>query len=577
MRVILQTTLAFCLAFANSAFAADPTPSNRLTLFFPIDKNNIQILPQRFEYELIDKDQFRVGNAFFDARNFKFQIGKSGRDYQFSLHWPAGLLGTGEISIRDNVGKSVWTMPIDRDVVKFRQLTSDTNIASMVGHLANGILPAKIYNQLKYVPYFRLCVQKIDPPVRVSLCSKDFFIKPDKTKIDIQTRDSLREESYVNINGNNVDPRGLIFLQNYTDILALRVLLLSGATLDLDTRMKKVDFRDLSISEDGKSLQIWAAGAEPTSTSKVLRVEDGSWKTEVNYERPILYLRGEGDIPMKQEFITQGAVREQRLNIEAMAPPPTVTYSSSVTITLKKLPNGTLMPADNLSTLDDLGKETVDWNLNELANWNKNRRLLKVSQGEQTFTAAWDIEKYPPWEFRISGSLPTAGMLGFRRWFNNFRLGMGFDYKYILAPFRSSDGNSSRLRLPIYFNWRKSIAFNDSAWGIMLNPEQRGWGNTSTTGAAFGLYFHSQVPQSWKYFGEWNHTEIDFMGIGQGDSTFKGQMGLRSQFLYKISKNQYWHWGLEYTRGTLADGATAPATETAISRPEIEVGFGYLF
>ncbi len=575
MRCALLTCLALCLVL-NTATAADAPPSNRLSLFFPIDKNNIQILPQRFEYELIDKDQFRVGNAFFDARNFKFEVHKLKDVYKFSLHWPAGLLSNGEISIRDNIGKAIWIQPIDGNKIKFSKLNTDASVSAMVASLDDEILPTKTINALRYVPYFRMCVQKIAPPVRVSLCSKDFYIRPHKDKIDIQTRDSLRNESYVNINGNNVDHRGLIFLQNFSDILALRVLLLSGATLDLDTRMKQIDFRDLSISEDGKSLQIWAAGAEPTGNQKVLRVEDGSWKTEVNYERPIIYLKGEGDIPMKQEFITQGAIREQKLTIEALSPPPTITYSSSVTIPLKKLSGGSMQPADNLSTMEDQDETTVNWNLNELANWTKNRRLLKVAFGNRQFTAAWDLEKFPPWEARISAFLPAAGRIGIRRWFNNLRLGAGLDYKYILSPFRSGDGNSSRLRLPFYLHWNRSIQFSDSGWGLFLSPEQRLFGNTSTTGAVAGLFFHSQMPPGWSYLGQWNHTEADLFGTGTGATTFAGQMGFRTDFLYKISKNQYWHWGLEYTRGTLKDELATP-TETVIGRAELEVGFGYLF
>lgn len=566
--------LAFCLALPQS-IASEGTRTTRLSLFFPIDKNNIQILPQRFEYELIDKDRFRVGNAVFDARNFSFQVSTPSRNkYKFSARWPSALLNNGEISIRDNIGKSIWTQSIDHDKVRFQKVTAENGAISQIAVMDPENMPAEVFNSLKYVPYFRTCVQKIDPPVRISLCSKDFYIRTVKGKMSIQTRDSLQPESFVNINGNNVDPRGLIFLQNQNQVLALRVLLLSGATLDVDTRLKAVDFRDLSVNEDGDKLMIWAAGTEPTAFQKVNRMDDGSWKTEVDINRPILYLKGEGDIPMKQEFITKGQVRGQKASIESVGDIPTETYSSSVTIYLKKNAEIALSPADNLSTIADDDRGSQRWQLLRLTDWTKNRRLLNVATGDQKFTAAWDVEKYPAWELRIGAAFPTAGEIHLAKWFNGFHFGTALDYKYILTPYRTDDGNTSRARLKLFYSFDKTIQYKNSGWGIFLAPEYRQWGNITTSGGALGLFANRIVPPSWKYFGQWNQSELDLYTMGSGSPSYSNALALRTAFNYQISESQYWFWNMEYGRGNLTD---ENGTSSSLSRLEVGLGFSYLF
>lgn len=568
--------LAFGLVLVAGMAGAENAPTKRLSLFFPIDKNNIQILPQRFEYELIDKDQFRVGNAYFDARHFRFQVKRKGGEYSFTVQWPAALLSGGEISIRDNIGKAIWIQPIDRSMIKFQRSVSENGTPVVLARLEGQAFPAKTFSALRFVPYFRTCIQKADPPTRVSLCSKDFFMRRTKKKTEILTRDSLSKETFVNINGNNVDPRGLVFLQGYSDPISLRVLLLSGATIDIDTRMKKVDFRDLSVSENGESLMIWAAGAEPTAGQKVRRMEDGSWKTVINLDRPTIYLKGDGDIPMRQEFIVQGDLRDQTLSLESLHEIPSKTYSSPLTVALKKNPQLSLV-AEMDSEIEERDGETVNWRLLNLTDWTKNRRLLKVVSGERHFTAAWDVEKFPPWHFRIGAYYPVAGDLMFRRWFNNFRLGLGFEYRYIQDNYRSDDKSSSRLRVPIFWTMKPMIQFQETGWGLQVIPEQRQFGKEAASGVALGAFSYRKVPEGW-YLGEWNLSELEVFTFSVGSEVkYENAFALRSHFYYRITQSQFWYWGLEYGQGRLSATAGGVSATATVGRADFTAGFSYLF
>ena len=43
-------------------------------LLFPARKNNVQILPQKFEYSLRDAYRFLLGNRIIDTSHFEFKV-----------------------------------------------------------------------------------------------------------------------------------------------------------------------------------------------------------------------------------------------------------------------------------------------------------------------------------------------------------------------------------------------------------------------------------------------------------------------------------------------------------------------
>lgn len=571
----MRIFLVFCSLWLCSISQAQKAtaPSTHLGLFFPVEKSNINILPQRFEYELINKDKFRVGNILFDARLFSFRVGKGSEDdkLKLQLKWPAGLLAEGEISIRDNIGKAIWIHPIDQKQVKFQRKKVEKT-SQILANLEDDILPEDVFRSLQYVPYFQVCVEKAELPTRISLCSKDFYVQVTKGRLEIRSRDSLRRESYVNINARKVGAQGLIFLQSLSDVISMRVLLLSGATLDIDTRMKEVEFRDIVSDDDRGRLLITGFGSEPAG-SRSVNLADGSWRTEIPLKRPVIYLRGEGGIPMRQEFVMKGNVRDQSLRVEVLEKLPVATYQKSLTLDIKKNPLLTISAPDQLSELEDK-EDYLQWTLKDLQDGVRNRRTLLVNQQNRQFTAAWDVIRHPRWDLSASFAVPLDVRVHLRGWMENQNLGFGLDYQSFLTEWKKDVGPTGRLRLPLYWSLPNHYNFLDSAWGIMMAPESITFKQGSAAGISLGGFWQLQVPESYSALGQWNITEVSFFHLPMaGDMKIKNELFLRSEFLYPFGERKFWWWGFEVSQIT----AEQNSLSQSLSRVALSGGLKWQF
>ncbi len=575
--MIQVALLLFAGAFASAFSSAAETPKGQsFNLFFPFEKNHVQILPQRFEYELLDKDQFRIGNALFDARLFDFEVmEKKEGNHNISVRWPATLLSTGEISIRDNIGKSVWTYPIEKITTRIQRKQQGTG-SVLTAQVEGDFLPPRVLTFLQFAPYFRVCVQKADQLTRIAICSKDFYYpKAAAGKLKMLSRDSERKESFVNINGNKVDPVGLIFLQGVSSVISLRVLLLSGAQIEVDTRLKKVDFRDMYLSEDGERLVVSAFGAEPVAGQKVLRMDDGSWQTEVGIDRPVIYLKGEGDIPMKQEFVTEGNVRRQLLKVESIEALPRFTYADEMSIELKKNPVYRLTTADELSKLEDKDADTFTWRLLSLTDGVRNRRLVRITQGEESFMAAWEVERYLPWHVKASLGFPLLARVNFERWFDNQHLALGGEFEHNFTGSRPGDSNAQRMRGMIYYSIPKHINMKDVGWGLLIAPQSLVLDTLRTQSIQAGLFYRTPMPQVTKMLGDYLHFESELFGSGLGDPKVQNAYMLRGEVIKRIEGSRYWFYGLE-ARAAQISGSNPGASSNA-QKVEVNAGLSLVF
>lgn len=551
IRIIILFVGATCWAQGSGS----PGKGNPNSLFFPFEKNHVQILPQRFEYELLDKDQFRIGNAQFDARLFEFNVSDKANENgerKIQVRWPAALLTTGEISIRDNIGKSLWTTPIAKStakMVKKQQGSGSTLVASAEG----AMIPERVFNLIFHSPYFRVCIQKADQLTRIAICSKDFYFGKLDGKSAILSRDSDRSESYVNINGNKVDPVGLIFLQGVSNVISLRVLLLSGAQIEVDTRLKKVDFRDMYLSQDGERLVVSAFGAEPVAGQKVLRMADGSWQTEVGINRPVIYLKGEGDIPMKQEFVTEGTIRKQQIRVEAEDPLPKFTYSNRINIRLKKTPQYKLATPDEMSKLEER-EDSYSWTLLNLTDGVRNRRLVRVSMADETFMAAWEIERNLPWHVRASLGFPFMARVQFERWFDNQHLGLGGEFEHNFTGSKDGDRSAQRMKANLYWSIPEHVNMKDVGWGLLVSPQTFTFDTAKTQGVYGGLFYRAPMNKNLKFLGNYYQVETELFGTGFGDPKLMNSFMLRSEFYYQVEGPRYWFWGFETRGGRLTPG-----------------------
>ena len=95
--MLKKTLFLICSLGCLSALA-----QAKRSLYFQVDKNNVQVLPQRFEYALLNEDQLQLGDLVIDSTNLFFSIreNKSQNTATLEFTWPVNLLSKGELAIK---------------------------------------------------------------------------------------------------------------------------------------------------------------------------------------------------------------------------------------------------------------------------------------------------------------------------------------------------------------------------------------------------------------------------------------------------------------------------------------------
>lgn len=450
-----------------SFFLLCSTAYGQVNLFFPAEKNNIQILAQRFEYELIDKDRFRVGDVIMDASTIEMKIKRNKDDEvaNITFHWPAGLAMDGQILLRDNIGKTILSFEIDTSKVKKQSFSTDTSYRNEIASYELENIEVEKIELLKSFPFFKFCVRKEERETKVYVCSKDLYFKSNDKALNISSRDSFRKDSYVEINGKLVGSAGIIFLNEKSDVISLRTLLLSGAILDIDTFRKDIEFKDIVISEDNQNLILRAAGAEPADDTKVSKRSNNEWEAKLAADRPITYLKGGAGIPLRQEFLIEGPVRKDFVKVTTLKTPPLKTYDDELVIVLKKNKKLDYLPNDKDSDIFTTNGDPT-WRLKNLEKNVVNRRYLTVSDGENKYFAAYDVLRSTPFELSARISAPLTAEAQLTYWFNVLDLGFSFNYQKILAK-TDTEPTSQTMGVDFMFKTPKDINYSDTNYGLM--------------------------------------------------------------------------------------------------------------
>ena len=435
------------LVFLMSTFAhAQSNSADQLG--FPVEKNNIRILPQRFEYNLIDANRFQIGNLLIQATDIgiRVQTDKPSLEQKFVFYWPLDLLEFGEILIKDSSGKGLWSKSISRSQIQIKKSPSGTRLATFEYDVDDPELLQKIQRS----PFFRFCAQRQDPQTKIYFCSKDLYLNKKSKLLGILSRNSQRPESFVEINGRLVGPQGFVYLNSSKDPLALRALMLSGSTLEIDTRMKDIRFQDVVLSEDEKTIIVSAQSQE--AKENVTGQDPEIWTTSLDVERPSLYLKGEGNIPLKQEFLIEGPVRKENVKVLIESSAPTNISSSELNLDLSANPTLQLQ-ADKNSTLEKTGDDRYSWTLKDLRRNDNNRRFLKVTDTAknpaETFWAAYDVKRNSGYEALVHLLAPLRADLQLA-WIANPRYQIAVRYDVQLAK-KPSFENANILSLEAFY------------------------------------------------------------------------------------------------------------------------------
>lgn len=567
MRVLrfLFSTIAIG-ATCVTAHAADSIP-----LFFQADKNNIQVLPQRFEYNLVDEDHIKIGDIVIDGTTFGFQIAPSVNfpgKFRVRFIWPAGLLKDGSLLIKDNTGKAVWTTNINRRNIKLvsrdnketdKEQPDEKGLRTQLAELVVDQINPALIEDMKYFPFMNFCISRTNQDTRIYLCSKELYLTSKDNRMTVRARSQGKRTPYVEINGKSVGNQGSIFLNDENENIGFRAMTQSGAVLEVETRMKPVDFKDAVLTPDKKEIVVTASGTEPVNEDKVKRLNDEEWQFNLDAERPILYLKGEGNIPMRQEFYVKGDVASDVAR-------PTVEKDSFKRIYKPELQlMGTYAPGTSVGSnapnekVEKLEENRFRWRITEIPAGETSRHYLRVSHEEDSFLAAYDIYRDFPFETAVMGSYWTpAGQLyadiNVNWWIENFmgsdanwsRLHWGVNFKEsLMLTKKNGEANVSITHLELLWRVNPGFHFQDKTWGITIPYEMLSGSGISVGGFGLGAFYSDKAQKRYQRYMHWYDLKFHYLvGGSGGDVKLKSGMNLTGTAYYHVDKRLSWIYGL---------------------------------
>lgn len=561
-------------------------------LLFPASKNNLQVLPQRFEYTLIDEDRLKVGDILIDSTQVTFQVEPSPVNkgkYVIRFTWPAGLLKQGSLAIKNNSGKAIFNADIDRQNIKVTKgtpLEGEEDLRSEIASFTSEEVDSGIVDDMKYLPFMSFCVFKVEDATSLYLCSKELYFSSQGGQMTIKPRSTTKKVAQVNVNGKIVGNQGIIYLDDKTETVAFRAQTQSGSFIEIETRRKDVDFKDVITDAEGKRILLTASGAEPVDQSKVKKISDTEWKIELPASRPILYLNGEGDIPMRQEFYIKGPLPKEQerpflsnksvsriygsqVRVQGIAPDKIAISSSEPTATLQKLP-----------------KNQFSWTIDDIPRGEVTRRYLNVQTAENKFVVGYDIFRGNSYELSLGARYLTPssiayGDVNFLWWFEDF-LGinsdaMRFHWGLLLGMgqhLTTKDGEPKADFTNIALLWRAEEGFylEDATWGLRLPIQMINVEGSSTMAQGVGAFWQRQSP-SWLKYSQWVHLSLDyFLSSSGGDIKLKSGYAVKALLDRKFSSKMSLRYGL---------GLQSYEFDVAGAKSEMqitpEIGFAYRF
>lgn len=500
-------------------------------LFFPVDKSEVKILPQKFEYELVDDTHFRVGDVTLNFQDFKFQI-ESAQDSSLTAHlqWPSGLLSKGQLLIKDNSGKSIWN-------------SSFSSVEKKVGFSQTDIqnLDPAVVQKIKLHPYFRFCINSEEPQTKIYLCSTELNIKTIDNKISVVSLPQNRKDSFVEINGTIVGPQGIIFLQSKKDPVNMKAQMNSGAFVEINTRIKEIDFKDIYATEE-KNIFIHASGAEPVHEEIIKKRNNNEWEAELDMDAPLLYLKGEGGIPLRQEFIVSPKIRPQNLNVFLSSEVDDITYSSGKTLYLKTEPGITLEEVDKKTKLEKITETEWKWTLNDFLINRINRRFVRVKTNSGQYLGAIDFFRSKRFEISTHAMLyPLIFDFRFQQGLSP-RWSWDFEYTNFITK-SASEPNLSLISGNLFFRFKPGLLTQALSHQIFVTLDLYSINSVSAQSYALGGLLNFESPSIWKDFFQSYSLKLKFPISGSSLAPASGSYLIEALARKKESEFQ-WEYGL---------------------------------
>jgi hypothetical protein len=547
-------------------------------LFFPANKNNIQTLPQSFEYTMVDSEKIKIGDILIDATLLRFELIRPPEESRVKLlfSWPAGLLQEGGIYLVNNNGQAIWDSPILKKNITIAKADSkkdeNTQLRTDLAQMTSELLPPEVFENMRYYPFMKFCVSQSRGDTRVELCSKELYLSMIKGQVAIKGRASNRNEATVTVNGKKVTDQGSIFLNDVTQIISFRAEAVSGATLNIETRRKNVEFRDVTIGKDSKTLVFEAQGADPVTETNVVRLRNGNWRTTLPIERPVIYLQGEGGIPLRQEFFVRGAPPKAEARAYLNSETPSKTYNSEVIAIgttppgtqIKNLPKDpqTLRPLNQNDRQNDSQNNNQNkfrWIMGGMVAGQTNNHFAQVTAGDGSWVGGYDIYRGYSTEVALMATALAPWSLALYNleihyWFENFlglssplflqRWGLGVSQG---SSFSNKSGSPSYSFTQVNLTTRFSPGLNykDPSWGLNLKPSNLTLNKLQISTFGFGLFYRGPSTVWGTGKSGWMTFTLDYLFPAKtSDLDFKGMTKIQALFERPFWSRYFFDYGI---------------------------------
>lgn len=541
------------LILFSTLFISRGSLAQKYPLYFPPNKNNVQVLTQKFEYGLLDADKIRVGDVLIDTKSLRFDLIKSNSStFRLSFRWPAGILTEGLLSLMNNNGKAIWSKEITTKQVKVTKVDAaegdDTEgIRNEIAEYISDEISDEILNDMKMIPFINFCVSRLTETTKIYLCSQELYLSKQENQFEVKARSSGRKVAEVEINSKTVNPQGVIYLNDTKENLYLKATAESGAHLEVETRMQEVDFKDMIVSNDGKTIQVIASGTQPVDEKMVKKLNETDWQANLSMDRPMIYLKGAGGIPLLQEFLVKGSLpmEKHRPHVKSKLEK---TYSSSINLSGSYPTTVRLHRKQENGRVESEGKNKFNWTLENLKKNEHNQRYLTIDGEGNKFVARYDIERGQPFQALagaryFSSSGIAFGYAQLQWWLDWLHWGMSFEYEKYFNK-KDSFPDIDTMTAELLFRFNSGFLFESETWGLGIPISQMKADSGTITAVGVSFWGH----RKWNGWISdkiiWHQPRVFFYSGGGTSVKLKSAYGISDVLYYNIGESKYVLFGL---------------------------------
>lgn len=577
----MQNSFVNFLVIAASLLAVPTFAKEKEPVYFLPEKNNLQILPQKFEYNLLNSSTIKIGDIVIDSNNLSLELAQDKSQYQFIFNWPAGLFDHAELVVFNNYGKAIQTYEIkkeDIELIKESKEGEKSEVDSLLRKdkaIFKTPIETVLLDEIKYLPFFKFCLQRKEESTRIDLCSVELYLSSKDGKPTIKMRSENKKRAQILVNNAEVGEQGIIFLNDISESINFIGQSESGAKLEIETRLRPVDFKDIIISDDGKSLSLTSQGSRPVSEKNVTNLTDSMWQIKLPADFPVFYIQGEGSIPFRQEFFVRGALPTESLRTSS-SDLVNDTYSSSEKMTLD-LPKGVTISSKDANSRVAKNGQKIEWTVTGLEKGQDNERILYLKKDKNEYAIYQSIYRAAALEAHLGATYITAekmsfGNLGLNYWMSK-RSGLSIMIDQALTKTDTIDKWSitefSYLhRLTAGMNFRAPSFFGS------VGMRSMSLGNLSFSQIGLGIGQKTMFTSSFmKMMADWYKWNLNYyLGAKSNEIEIKSLLTADYRLYLQLSHSFYFNYGLGIQSISMSDDNSLKSTQV-----NVNLGLNYLF